>query len=130
MRTLLAATGVAVAATILGVGTYASQSDTVPSPAPTTSLAVDDNGGTTDRDDRVEPGDDRDMEGRMVSPDAYPSASTSPAGEDNGGETDRDNRVEPGDDRDSDTYTEDYEDADEDSWDDAEDRWDDSGHDD
>lgn len=62
MRTLLAATGIAVAATILGVGTYASQSDTVPSPAPTTSLAVDDNGGTTDRDDRVEPGDDRDSD--------------------------------------------------------------------
>ena len=114
MRTLLAATGIAAAATIVGVGAYAAQSSSLDATSPTasTSIAVDDNGGLTDRDDRVEPGDD------------------------NGGLTDRDDRVEPGDDRDSgdggesgddggntsgdrdDDWDGDWDDRDSDDWDD------------
>ena len=65
----------------------------------------DDDGGRTDRDRRVEPGDDR------RSPTATPSSTGTPspkasapsrsaeAGDDNGGRLDREQRVEPGDDR-------------------------------
>ena len=61
MRTLLAATGIAVAAAIVGIGAYAAQSSSLDATAPaaSTATATDDDGGRVDRDDRTEPGDDR-----------------------------------------------------------------------
>ena len=131
MRTLLAATGIAVAATVVGVGAYAAQSPAT-TPTSSTAVTVDDNGGLTDRDDRVEPGDDRDVQGGShgTSPSSSPGPSSSPstspvasAVDDNGGLVDRDLRVETGDDRGSGSRAE----ADEDGYDDA---WDDHGGDD
>jgi hypothetical protein len=72
-----------------------------PSPTPgSTAGTVDDNGGDTPRDQRTEPGDDRDAQGGTATPAPSPSA-TAPGADDNGGEVPRDQRVEPGDDRDT-----------------------------
>jgi hypothetical protein len=62
MRTILAATGVAVAATIVGVGAYAAQSSTldVTSPAASTGTAVGDNPDMSGRDQGVGAGGDGD----------------------------------------------------------------------
>ena len=71
-----------------------------PTPSPSgTPDTTDDNGGETPRDQRVEPGDDRDVQGVLptTSPVPSPSASTPDTTDDNGGETPRDERVEPGD---------------------------------
>jgi hypothetical protein len=63
------------------------------SPSPSASLA-DDRGGEVARDQRIEPGDDRDIQG---------ATPTAPApGDDGGGVVARDQRTEPGDDRRSD----------------------------
>jgi hypothetical protein len=70
---------------------------TVPSPATATA---DDHGGDTPRDQRTEPGDDRDD--RSTTSTGVPSGTrTTEAGDDHGGDTPRDERTEPGDDRDS-----------------------------
>ena len=73
-----------------------------PSPTPSSTPATtDDRGGDTPRDQRTEPGDDRDVRGATPSPTAVPSPSPSaPGADDNGGDVPRDQRTEPGDDRD------------------------------
>lgn len=76
-------------------------------PTPSPSASVDDHGGDVPRDQRVEPGDDRDG-GATSTDDSAPggdglhgsddgAAVTTP--EDAGGDAPRDTRVEPGDDR-------------------------------
>jgi hypothetical protein len=65
----------------------------LPTPSPSAS---DDHGGDTPRDQRTEPGDDRDANGGTPSPSPSPSATR---GDDHGGDTPRDQRTEPGDDR-------------------------------
>jgi hypothetical protein len=68
----------------------------VASPSPSgTPEGVDDNGGDTPRDQRTEPGDDRDVQGDTPAP--SPSASSDTA-DDHGGDTPRDQRTETGDD--------------------------------
>ena len=68
-------------------------------PGATTGEA-DDHGGDTPRDQRTEPGDDRDD--RSATSTSTPSGTrTTEAGDDHGGDTPRDQRTEPGDDRDS-----------------------------
>jgi hypothetical protein len=69
---------------------------TLPTPTVTgTSEVGDDHGGETPRDQRTEPGDDRD--GATSTPTVSRSTDD---GDDHGGETPRDQRTEPGDDRD------------------------------
>ena len=69
-------------------------------PSPGTTTTVDDHGGDTPRDQRTEPGDDRDD--RSATSTSTPSGTrTTEAGDDHGGDTPRDQRTEPGDDRDS-----------------------------
>ena len=77
-----------------------------PTPTPSSTSgtiddnAPDDNGGDTPRDQRTEPGDDRDVQGGSTSSTPSPSPSASaPGADDNGGDTPRDQRTEPGDDR-------------------------------
>ncbi|WP_439592250.1 hypothetical protein [Microbacterium sp.] len=68
-----------------------------PAPTPSPSSSVDDHGGDTPRDDRTEPGDDRDANGGGTqSPAPAPSQG---GADDHGGDTPRDQRTEPGDDR-------------------------------
>lgn len=68
----------------------------VVTPAPSPSSSVDDHGGDTPRDQRTEPGDDRDVQGGAPqSPAPAPSSSV----DDHGGDRPRDQRTEPGDDR-------------------------------
>jgi hypothetical protein len=70
------------------------------SPNGTDDTGTDDNGGDTPRDQRTEPGDDRDVQGGSTAP--APAPAPAPYGaDDNGGDTPRDQRREPGDDRDS-----------------------------
>jgi len=64
---------------------------------PSPSSSVDDDGGDVPRDQRTEPGDDRDVQGGLATPS---SPSPSPSADDNGGDIPRDQRTEPGDDRD------------------------------
>jgi hypothetical protein len=71
-----------------------------PTPGPTTT--TDDDGGDTPRDQRTEPGDDRDDHSATATSTSHPSGTrTTEAGDDHGGRTPRDQRTEPGDDRDS-----------------------------
>jgi len=71
---------------------------TVPTPSATTT--TDDHGGDTPRDQRTEPGDDRDD--RSATSTSTPSGThPTEAGDDHGGDIPRDQRTEPGDDRDS-----------------------------
>lgn len=70
----------------------------------TTSEVGDDHGGRTPRDQRTEPGDDRDDRTATPSTTTHrtPRATHSTeAGDDHGGRTPRDQRTEPGDDRDT-----------------------------
>ncbi|TFD91100.1 hypothetical protein E3T61_09540 [Cryobacterium lactosi] len=67
-----------------------------PSSTPSNSSSpIDDNGGDTPRDQRIEPGDDRDVQGGSPA-----SGAPSDGADDNGGDTPRDQRIEPGDDHD------------------------------
>ncbi|MGU3646313.1 hypothetical protein ACLBXX_15200 [Microbacterium sp. C23T] len=68
-------------------------------PTPSPSATVDDHGGDVPRDQRTEPGDDRDVNGNG-STGATPG-TTAPPVDDHGGDVPRDQRTEPGDDRDS-----------------------------
>jgi len=116
MRTLLAATGIAVAAIVVGVGAYAVQTSPTSAPTGASAVAVD----------------DRDVQGgtSTTSASSSSSPSTPPAAtvDDNGGLTDRDDRVEPGDDRDGDSSADGDEDGADDGKDHADDAWEDSGH--
>ena len=68
---------------------------------PTASATTDDHGGDTPRDQRTEPGDDRDTPSATST---TPSGTrTTEAGDDHGGDIPRDQRTEPGDDRDAGT---------------------------
>jgi hypothetical protein len=117
IRTTLYATAAAAVGLAIAGGAYAASAGERPTQI-TPVVQSDDNGGRTDRDQRVEPGDDRRPNGSatpsrsatptgsaMPSRSAMPSPSASArgrhqeAGDDNGGRTDRDQRVEPGDDR-------------------------------
>jgi hypothetical protein len=76
----------------------------VPSPTPSTSPSgLDDHGGDTPRDQRIEPGDDRDVQGTSPAPAPAPAPAPVPSAphngvDDHGGDTPRDQRIEPGDD--------------------------------
>ncbi|WP_295833106.1 hypothetical protein [uncultured Microbacterium sp.] len=95
---------VAAAPAALGLWGNASFAESVPvpvpslaqvlAPTPSPSASVDDHGGDVPRDQRVEPGDDRDG-GSLGADDG--GAVTRP--DDAGGDAPRDTRVEPGDDR-------------------------------
>jgi hypothetical protein len=62
----------------------------------------DDHGGDVPREQRTEPGDDRDRQGAVSTTAPRPSASTATTeADDHGGDVPRDQRSEPGDDRDS-----------------------------
>ncbi len=68
----------------------ASGEISTPSPSPTSTSTpspsatpVDDHGGDVPRDQRVEPGDDRDVQGGVV---PVPSPSSSSSGDDHGGD--------------------------------------------
>jgi len=117
-RVLIAAAVAAVVAVpaVIGLWGNASFSQAVPVRAPesgqvvtpspgSTSGSVDDHGGDTPRDQRTEPGDDRDVQGvtppsqPAPSPSASTPGSTSGTVDDHGGDTPRDQRTEPGDDR-------------------------------
>ena len=111
MKRILIGTAVAALVTVpavVGLWGNASFSQQVPvrvpasgqvaSPSPTpsgTPEGVDGNGGDTPRDQRTEPGDDRDVQGGTPAP--SPSASSDTA-DDHGGDTPRDQRTETGDD--------------------------------
>ncbi|GAA5202077.1 hypothetical protein [Microbacterium jejuense] len=69
----------------------------VVTPAPTPSPSVDDHGGDVPRDQRTEPGDDRDVNGGVTTPTAPAPGAT--ATDDHDGDVPRDQRTEPGDDR-------------------------------
>lgn len=104
---IIAGAAVVLAATpaIIGLWSNPSFSQTIPvrvpasgqvvplevAGTPSPSPSIDDNGGDVPRDQRTEPGDDRDVQG------ATPSPSASP--DDHGGDRPRDERTEPGDDR-------------------------------
>ena len=107
-RVLIAAAVAAVVAVpaVIGLWGNASFSQAVPVRAPetgqvvtpspsSTSGTVDDHGGDTPRDQRTEPGDDRDVQGGT--PASSPSASNDTA-DDHGGDAPRDQRTETGDD--------------------------------
>ncbi|KQV76901.1 hypothetical protein ASC61_18905 [Aeromicrobium sp. Root344] len=80
----------------------ARSSATTAVPAPSSTHDVnDDKGGLRDRDDRVEPGDDRDDDARRHGAD---DPADHDVNDDKGGLRDRDDRVEPGDDRDDDGH--------------------------
>jgi hypothetical protein len=117
MRQILTAAGIAVAATVVGVAAYASQSPSQPAdPVPVSSSATIDDSAQMQVSD-------------LPATAASPSPSASVDGpDDNGGMTDRDLRVEPGDDRDV-ARDGDHQD---DSWDDdhGDDDWDDDWDDD
>lgn len=117
-RVLIAAAVAAVVAVPAVVGLWgnasfsqavpvrAPQSGQVVAPSPSSTLGtVDDNGGDIPRDQRTEPGDDRDVQGvsptgqPTPSPSASTPGSTSGTVDDHGGDTPRDQRTEPGDDR-------------------------------
>ncbi|GAA2164959.1 hypothetical protein [Pedococcus bigeumensis] len=75
---------------------------TASTPAPGATTTTDDHGGDTPRDQRTEPGDDRDDHSATATSTSRPSGTrTTEAGDDHGGRTPRDQRTEPGDDRDS-----------------------------
>lgn len=89
----------AAAPAALGLWGNTSFAESVPVPVPVSgqvvtaspSPTVDDHGGSTPRDERVEPGDDHGVSG---------GADDAPVGtDDRGGDAPRDTRVEPGDDR-------------------------------
>ncbi|WP_144877301.1 hypothetical protein [Microbacterium sp. 1.5R] len=63
-----------------------------PTATPSSSPGVDDHGGDVPRDERTEPGDDRDVQGGTV-------PAPAPTADDRGGDVPRDERTEPGDDR-------------------------------
>lgn len=95
---------------IIGLWGNASFAQTVPvrvpasgqvltaTPTPSPSASVDDHGGDTPRDQRTEPGDDRDVQGGVPQSPA-PSPSADDGVDDHGGDRPRDERTEPGDDR-------------------------------
>lgn len=56
-------------------------SPSTPSPSPSPSSSFDDDGGDVPRDQRLEPGDDRDVQGGVPTP----SPSPSPSSDDHGG---------------------------------------------
>ncbi|MFB7893959.1 hypothetical protein ACFC1I_17295 [Microbacterium sp. NPDC056044] len=69
-------------------------------PTPSPSATVDDHGGDVPRDQRTEPGDDRDLNGTgSTDAPSAPPATTVPPVDDHGGDVPRDQRTEPGDDR-------------------------------
>lgn len=72
-------------------------SSPVPTPTPTPSVSVDDRGGEVPRDQRTEPGDDRDVQGGVSQTPVVPAPA--PSADDRGGDLPRDQRTEPGDDR-------------------------------
>lgn len=101
-RILIGAGALVLAATPAALGLWGNTSfaESVPVPVPVSgqvvtvspSPRVDDHGGETPRDQRVEPGDDRG--GASAGTDDVPGSA-----DDHGGATPRDARVEPGDDR-------------------------------
>ncbi len=105
----LAALLAALVPAAVGLWGNASFSQAVPVRVPASAQVVtptapattaDDHGGDTPRDQRTEPGDDRDN--RSAPSTSTPSGTrTTEAGDDHGGDTPRDQRTEPGDDRDS-----------------------------
>lgn len=101
-RILIGACALVLAAAPAALGLWGNTSfaESVPVPVPASgqvvtvspSPTVDDHGGATPRDERVEPGDDRGG--------ASGGADDAPVGtDDRGGDAPRDTRVEPGDDR-------------------------------
>ncbi len=102
-RILLGVTALVVVAAPAAFGLWGNasfaQSVPVRVPAsvatPTPSASIDDHGGDLPRDQRTEPGDDRDDST------AGTTAPASPSVDDHGGDLSRDARVEPGDDRDA-----------------------------
>lgn len=76
-------------------GQVVTPTPAAPLPTPSPSATVDDNGGDVPRDQRTEPGDDRDVNGGG-------QTGATPGGtsvDDHGGDVPRDQRTEPGDDR-------------------------------
>lgn len=115
-RLILVTAGLLIALTPAAAGAIGntSLSSRVPVSGPTTTIEpADDRGGLVDRDQRVEPGDDRETAGvRSPAPESSvsqtPEPSSTPAptsthdvADDHGGLVDRDLRTEPGDDRDA-----------------------------
>jgi hypothetical protein len=105
----LAALLAALVPAAVGLWGNASFSQAVPVRVPASAQVVtptspattaDDHGGDTPRDQRTEPGDDRDD--RSATSTSTPTGTrTTEAGDDHGGDTPRDQRTEPGDDRDA-----------------------------
>jgi hypothetical protein len=107
IRKTLYATAIVTFGLVVGASAYsasASESADDRNPVVSTSTApsADDNGGRLDRDQRVEPGDDRRVNGgasATATPRPTNSTDSAEPGDDNGGRLDRDQRFEPGDDR-------------------------------
>jgi hypothetical protein len=103
IRKTVYATAVVAFGLIVGGSAYAASAgeDATATPRPVvTAPSADDDGGRLDRDQRVEPGDDRRTQGTRTPDDSRTHGTrTAEPGDDNGGRLDRDQRVEPGDDR-------------------------------
>ena len=93
---LLASAVAGVGILALGASARGGSNDDAPATDGSPAEPGDDNGGLLDRDQRFEPGDDRDINGSATTA----SPATEP-GDDHGGHGSRDDRVEPGDDRDN-----------------------------